>query len=325
MQQATDPAPRSDLAPSDAVHGNWVDRYAPPKLRPFLRLARLDRPIGTWLLLLPCWWSVALAELSQGKHYPSPTLLLLFAAGALLMRGSGCAYNDWVDRDYDAAVARTAGRPIPSGQVSPTAALLFAVALALAALFVLICFNAFTIGLGIASLGLVFVYPFMKRFTDWPQLVLGLAFNWGALLGWAAVTGSLALAPILLYVGSVCWTVGYDTIYAHQDAEDDASIGLKSTALRFAENTKPWVGVFYAAAVALWAAAGYAAGAHAIFHLCIALVALHFVWQVVTLDTRSQANCLSRFRSNRDVGLAVFIGIAADMAALLASASLHFG
>lgn len=312
MSPSTTPDANRD-SPADAMIGNWVDRYAPVVVRPYLRLARLDRPIGTWLLLFPCWWSLALAEISQNRPYPDLTYLVLFALGALLMRGAGCSYNDWADRDYDAAVARTANRPIPSGQISPEAALGFAAALIFAAFFVLLCFNGFTILLGITSLGLVFIYPFMKRFTHWPQLVLGLAFNWGALMGWASVEGSLSLAPVLLYIGSVCWTIGYDTIYAHQDAEDDASIGLKSTALKFGESTITWVGAFYSIAVLFWVAAGFFAGTHLFFYLCVALVSLQLAWQVATLDIHDADNCLWRFRSNRDVGVALFLGLVADM------------
>ncbi len=297
----------------DAPAGNWVDRYAPTAWQPYLRLARMDRPIGTWLLLFPCWWSLSLAEVSQGRPYPSLGSLLLFSIGAFVMRGAGCAYNDYVDRDYDAKVARTANRPIPSGQVTPEAALLFVVALSLAGLLVLIWFNWFTIFLGIASLVLVASYPFMKRFTYWPQLVLGLAFNWGALVGWASVKGSLDAAPLLLYAGAVLWTIGYDTIYAHQDAEDDLMVGLKSTALHFGENTVSWVGAFYMGAIMLWTIAGFLAGAHLIFFLSLALVFLQLAWQVSTLDVKDAQNCLFRFRSNRDVGAAIFLGLVADM------------
>ncbi len=298
---------------ADAVPENWVDRRAPEAWRPYLRLARFDRPIGAWLLLFPCWWSQTLAEVSRGEPFPSLWLLVLFAIGAFLMRGAGCAYNDWVDRDYDARVARTASRPIPSGQVSAEQALLFAGALSLGGLVVLLQMNAYTIALAIASLALVAVYPFMKRFIYWPQLVLGLAFNWGALVGWSAVHGSLALPAFLLYAGAVLWTIGYDTIYAHQDREDDLLLGLKSTALKFGEETATWVGGFYAGAVVLWVAAGALAGAHLIFFLSAALVSLQLAWQVSTLDIHDAQNCLRRFRSNRDVGLAIFLGLVADM------------
>jgi 4-hydroxybenzoate polyprenyltransferase len=250
--------PHSERTPriADAPPGNWTDRYAPESARPYLRLARLDRPIGLWLLLLPCWWAVALADLALERPYPSPWLLALFAIGALAMRAAGCAYNDYVDRDYDARIARTASRPIPSGQVAPAEALAFAAICALAGFMVLIQFNAFTIRLGAASLLLVAVYPFLKRYTYWPQIALGLAFNWGALVGWSAVMGSLGLPAILLYCGSVLWTMGYDTIYAHQDKEDDLMLGLKSTAIRFGDDTRTWVGGLYAGAVTLWLLAG---------------------------------------------------------------------
>ncbi|WP_334151028.1 4-hydroxybenzoate octaprenyltransferase [Hyphomicrobium sp.] len=299
-------------AVSDAPADNWVDRYAPVAWRPYLRLARMDRPIGTWLLLFPCWWSVTLAEVSNGRPYPNLGLLALFALGAIVMRGAGCAFNDYVDREYDARVARTASRPIPSGQVTPEAALAFVAALSLIGFLVLIWFNTFTILLGVASLGLVVIYPYMKRFTHWPQAVLGLAFNWGALMGWAAVKGSLALPPLLLYAGSVLWTIGYDTIYAHQDADDDAVLGLKSTALTFGQDTPFWVGSFYAGALLLWIAAGFLAGTHLVFFFGMALVGLQMAWQVSTLDTSDPKNCLRRFRANRDVGVAIFLALVTD-------------
>jgi 4-hydroxybenzoate polyprenyltransferase len=308
-----DPEREGDPTPvSDAEQGNWVDHYAPAAWRPYLRLARMDRPIGTWLLLFPCWWSLTLAEVSNGRPYPSPLMLALFAVGAVVMRGAGCAYNDYVDREYDAQVQRTAGRPIPSGQVTPDAALVLVVALSLAGLAILLWFNLFTILLGVASLLLVAVYPFMKRYTYWPQAVLGLAFNWGALMGWAAVKGSLALPPLLLYVGSVLWTIGYDTIYAHQDTEDDLMLGLKSTALTFGADTPFWVGSFYVAALLLWIAAGFLAGTHLVFFFGVALVGLQMAWQVSTLDIADPENCLRRFRANRDVGAAIFLVLLTD-------------
>jgi 4-hydroxybenzoate polyprenyltransferase len=298
----------------DAVPGNWVDRYAPAALRPYLKLARFDRPIGAWLLLFPCWWSLALAELARGRPYPSPLYLLLFAVGAFVMRGAGCAYNDIVDRHYDAAVARTASRPVASGQITVPEAFLFAIALSLTGLVVLAQFNDFAIRLGIASLPLVAVYPFMKRYSYWPQLLLGLTFKWGALVGWAAVYGRLDFPALALYAGCVFWTLGYDTIYAHQDKEDDALLGLKSTALRFGENTDSWLAGFYAGAVVLWALAGFVAGAHLTFFTAVALAMLQFAWQVTTLDTRDPQNCLRRFRSNRYVGWVIFFGLIGDMA-----------
>ncbi len=299
---------------ADADPWNWVDRFAPASWRPFLRLGRFDRPIGVYLLLFPCWWSQTLAELDSGNPHPNLTYLALFAIGALAMRAAGCAYNDVVDRDIDAKVERTARRPIPAGQVSPAAAIAFAVVCSLVGLAVLINFNRFTIILAAASLALVAAYPFAKRLTRYPQLVLGLAFNWGALVGWAAIEGAIGWPPVLLYVGCVLWTVGYDTIYAHQDKEDDALLGLGSTALQFGDSTASRVGALYSAAVVSWMAAGALAGAHLTYFLAVTLVFLQMSWQVSTLDTRNASNCLRRFRSNRDVGIAVFLGLVADMA-----------
>ena len=218
--------------------GNWVDTLAPPWSRPYLRLARADRPIGSWLLLLPCWWSAGLAAIATGQPYPNPWHVALFFIGAFVMRGAGCTWNDIVDRDLDAKVARTRSRPIPSGQVSVKGAAIFLVLQALVGLLVLLQFNRFTVFLGIASLAIVAVYPLMKRVIWWPQIVLGLAFSWGALMGWAAVFGALDAAPLLLYAGAIAWVIGYDTIYAHQDREDDALIGVKSTARLFGERTR---------------------------------------------------------------------------------------
>jgi 4-hydroxybenzoate polyprenyltransferase len=299
---------------ADAAPGNWVDRRAPQAWQPYLRLARADRPVGAWLLLFPCWWSQALAELSLGRAYPNLWYALLFAVGAFVMRGAGCVYNDIVDRDYDAGVARTRNRPIPSGQVSVAAAKAFMVVLCLAGLAVLLQFNWFAVVLGIASLGLVAIYPFMKRFTYWPQLVLGLTFKWGALMGWAAVTGALAWPALVLYAGCVFWTIGYDTIYAHQDKEDDEVLGLKSTALRFGDATKPWLVAFYSAAVVLWALAGSLAGAGIVAAVALAGTAAHLGWQVRTLDISDPQNCLIRFRSNCTVGWLLVAGLVADMA-----------
>jgi 4-hydroxybenzoate polyprenyltransferase len=294
--------------------GNWVDTFAPSWLRPYLRLARLDRPIGSWLLLLPCWWSSALAAVAAHARAPSLWHLVLFFVGAFAMRGAGCTWNDIVDRDLDGAVERTASRPIPSGQVSLAQAAAFLVAQSLVGFLVLITFNAFTIGLGIASLAIVVVYPFMKRITYWPQIVLGLAFSWGALMGWAAAFGRLDVAPLLLYAGSISWVIGYDTIYAHQDREDDALIGIKSTALLFGPRTKPMLVLFYGVAVALLGAAGYAAGAGLVFALGLAAFAVHLGWQIARLDIGDPDNCLAVFKSDRDAGLILFAGLLLDAA-----------
>ena len=299
---------------ADAVRGNWVDTWAPAASRPYLRLARMDRPIGTWLLLWPCLWSAAMAASASGSAWPNLWHLILFAIGATVMRGAGCVFNDLVDRDYDAKVARTISRPIPSGQVTPVQAAMFMVALSLVGLVVLLQFNAPTIVLGIASLGIVAIYPFMKRFTNWPQLVLGLAFNWGALLGWTAVFGRLEWTPVLLYAGGIAWTIAYDTIYAHQDKEDDALLGLKSTALHFGERTPAYLTGFFALAWLLILVAGWTAGGRVLFATGMAAVALHMAWQVTTLDTSNPDNCLARFRANNMTGALVFAAIVMDTA-----------
>jgi 4-hydroxybenzoate polyprenyltransferase len=260
--------------------------------------------------LFPGWWSLSLAAAAEGD-WPDWRLAALFAAGALLMRGAGCTYNDLVDRDIDARVARTASRPIPSGEVSPRQAVIFIVVLLVLGLLVLVQMNPFAIALGAGSLALIAVYPFLKRFTYWPQAWLGLTFNWGALLGWAAVTGGLALPPLLLYAAGIAWTLGYDTIYAHQDKEDDALVGVKSTALRFAGATKSWLAFFYGLTVLLLAAVGLAAGMAWPFYAGIAAVAAHFAWQIASLDIDDPGNCLVRFKANRFVGWLLLAGIIA--------------
>jgi 4-hydroxybenzoate polyprenyltransferase len=299
--------------------GNWVDTLAPPWLRPYLRLARLDRPIGSWLLLLPCWWSSALAAVAGHARVPSLWHLALFFVGAFAMRGAGCTWNDIVDRDLDGSVERTASRPIPSGQVSIAQAALFLVLQSLVGFAVLIAFNGFTVALGIASLAIVVVYPFMKRITYWPQIVLGLAFSWGALMGWAGAFGRLDLPALLLYAGSISWVIGYDTIYAHQDREDDALIGIKSTALLFGPRTKPMLALFYGLAVILIGAAGFSAGGGLFFGLGLLAFAAHLVWQIVRLDIGDPDNCLAVFKSDRDAGLILFAGL------LLNAALRHLG
>jgi 4-hydroxybenzoate polyprenyltransferase len=294
--------------------GNWVDTVAPAWSRPYLRLSRLDRPIGSWLLLIPCWWSAALAAVAAHASGPSLWRLALFFVGAFAMRGAGCTWNDIVDRDLDKSVERTASRPIPSGQVSVRQAAAFLVLQALVGLAVLLSFNGFTIALGIASLVIVAVYPFMKRITFWPQIVLGLAFSWGALMGWAAAFGRLDLPALLLYAGSISWVIGYDTIYAHQDREDDALIGIKSTALLFGPRTKPMLALFYGVAVILLGAAGYSAGAGLVFALGLLALAAHLGWQIARLNIANPDNCLAVFKSDRDAGLILFAGLLLDAA-----------
>jgi len=292
--------------------GNWVDSLAPSWSRPYLRLARLDRPIGSWLLLLPCWWSSALAAVAAHQRLPNLWHIALFFVGAFAMRGAGCTWNDIVDRDLDAAVERTRSRPIPSGQVSVTQAALFLVAQSFVGFLVLIAFNPFTVALGVASLAIVAVYPFMKRVTYWPQIVLGLAFSWGALMGWAAAFGRLDSPALLLYAGSISWVIGYDTIYAHQDREDDALIGIKSTALLFGPRTKSMLALFYADAVILLGAAGFGGGGGVVFALGLVAFAAHLTWQIVRLDIADPDNCLAVFKSDRDAGLILFAGLVLD-------------
>jgi 4-hydroxybenzoate polyprenyltransferase len=292
---------------TDLPVGNWVDRFLPGPARPYARLMRLDRPIGTWLLLFPCWWSLALA--------PGPAdarlllLFVLFGLGAVIMRGAGCTWNDVTDRDFDAKVARTRTRPIPSGQVSVRQALLFMGAQMLVGFAILISFNGFAVAVGAASLVLVFTYPLMKRVTYWPQFFLGLAFNYGALLGWAAVRGDLDWPALSLYVAGIAWTLGYDTIYAHQDKEDDALIGVKSTALRLGRATRPWLAGFYTATVVLLALTGALRGLNWIFYVALAIGALQLAWQVSTVNLDRPADCLAKFKSNRAFGWLILAGI----------------
>jgi 4-hydroxybenzoate polyprenyltransferase len=292
--------------------GNWVDTRAPAWLRPYLRLSRLDRPIGSWLLLMPCWWSAALAA---GVAHDTSQLLrtiVLFFVGAFVMRGAGCTWNDITDRDLDAMVERTRSRPIPAGQVSVPQAAAFLVVQALIGLAVLLQFNRFAVVTGIASLVIVAVYPFMKRITWWPQIVLGLAFSWGALMGFAVTLGRIDATALLLYAGSIAWVIGYDTIYAHQDAEDDALIGIKSTALLFGARTHQALIVFYGLAAVLIGAALALAGTRWPAWIGLAAFAAHLVWQIRRLEISDPALCLRVFKSNRDAGLLLFAGLLTD-------------
>lgn len=296
---------------ADAAH-SWVERNTPTVLWPYARLARFDRPIGTWLLLLPCWWSIALATGTVGGGMVSLWLLALFAIGALAMRGAGCTLNDIADQDFDAKVARTRSRPIPSGQVSVKQAWIFLVLQCLVGLVVLLQFNLFAIGVGVASLTIVAIYPFMKRITYYPQFVLGLAFNWGALLGWAVVRGDLQWPAFILYGAGISWTMAYDTIYAHQDKEDDVLIGVKSTALKFGDTTPRWLTGFFSLSFALLVMCGVMTGAGAFYFGGLALAGMHAIWQLKTLDINDPVRCLSLFRSNRNLGLIIFAGMALD-------------
>ena len=325
---------------TDIPRGSWIDRWLPAPVRPYTRLMRLDRPIGTWLLLFPCWWGMALAISAYTNLYggdgPGWLLLLrqldnaaLFAIGAIVMRGAGCTYNDIVDREFDAKVARTALRPIPSGQVSVRAAIIFFLLQLLTGFIILLQFNPPTILLGIASLLLVFTYPLMKRITYWPQAFLGLTFNWGALMGWtsvvgwksvpilgpfaewATINGGMYWSPLLLYAAGIAWTLHYDTIYAHQDKEDDALIGVKSTALKFGSATKPWLWLFSAATVLLFGLALLAAKLNWPAWIALAAIALHLAWQIKAVDLNDPADCLAKFRANRWIGWMLLAGIIA--------------
>ncbi|BCW90255.1 4-hydroxybenzoate octaprenyltransferase [Alphaproteobacteria bacterium SO-S41] len=296
--------------PADAKRLSWVER-TPRSVQPYLRLMRFDRPIGFWLLFWPCAFGLALG--SVGETYNWRIVLwygALFAIGAIAMRGAGCVWNDIADRDIDAKVARTRGRPLPSGAISVRAAIVFLVVLGLIGLAVLLQFNRFSILLGLASLVPVAIYPFMKRITHWPQLVLGIAFNWGALMGWAVLKGELSMAPYLLFCGCVLWTIGYDTIYAHQDKEDDAVVGVKSTALLLGGASKPALFMLYAGAIACWVIACLQVRAHHVAYLGLALLAFQFIGQIVRVKLDNPQSCLTVFRSNRDAGLILFLSLA---------------
>lgn len=299
---------------ADAQRGNWVDAYAPQWLKPYARLARWDRPMPVSLLFWPCVFALALAVLAEPGRGFDWWAVLLFLIGSVAMRGAGCTFNDIVDTDIDMKVARTRSRPIPSGQVTKRQAALFLLAQALVGLVVLVQFNALTVLLGVASLVLVAIYPFMKRVTWWPQLFLGLAFSWGALIGWTSQMGSLALPPVLLYVGTILWTIGYDTIYALQDIEDDAVAGVKSTARLFGRRARLFVALFYAATVALWVWAALLVGAGWPFLLGMLVVVGMLGWQIRTLQPHEPVNALVRFRSNYWVGLAFTLALLLDWA-----------
>lgn len=302
--------PRNKVA--DAPRANWVDRFAPERAKPYLRLVRADRPIGTWLLLIPCWWGLALATGQPGIDHAPGTIVkwaALFAIGAFVMRGAGCTWNDITDRNIDAKVERTRSRPIPSGQVSTKMAVFFLVDLLFFGFVILISFNPFTAWLGASSLVLVAIYPFMKRVTWWPQIWLGLTFNWGVLMGWSAATGNLSLAPLLFYFAAIFWTIGYDTIYAHQDKEDDLMVGVKSSAIRLGQNSKFWIGLFYGAAIGLMAAAGIVANLGPLFFIGLAAGAVHLLRQIGRVDINDPELCLAVFKSNRDFGFVILAAI----------------
>jgi 4-hydroxybenzoate polyprenyltransferase len=312
-------SPAADGRVADATDANWVDRFAPPRARPWLRLSRADRPAGTWLLLIPCWWGLLLAAAADpaGLRWEDAWIFGVCAIGSFLMRGAGCTWNDVTDRDIDGSVARTRSRPIPSGQVTVKGALAWMAVQALVAFALLLTLAPAAIWLGVISLLPVCIYPFMKRVTWWPQVFLGIAFNWGALLAWTAHAGSLSTAPVLLYLGGMAWTIFYDTIYACQDKEDDALIGVKSTALLFGEKARPRLLAWLLATVALTAAAALAALSG--WPVALALLGVlgfgaRLAWQWIQLDIHDPALCLMLFRDNRNAGLILFAGLAAAAA-----------
>ena len=310
-KQANQEQTSTTVETADAIVGSWVYRKAPEAARPWLKLARMDRPVGTWLLLWPCWWSILMA--SDGFYLHTLALMILFAFGSLVMRGAGCTLNDIIDRDFDSQVERTKTRPIPAGEISVKQAVVFMALLSLAGFLVLISLNDFAIIVGASSLVLVGLYPFMKRITYWPQAWLGLTFNWGALLGWAAVREEISLPAILLYAGGVFWTLGYDTIYAHQDKEDDAMVGVKSSALALGSKTKPALVFFYASFLICLIFAGNLAMSGIFYYLGLGFAALQLVWQIIKVDIDNPDVCLDIFRSNIHFGWIIFTGLALDL------------
>ena len=290
---------------SDIKSGDWLELHCPLWARPYARLMRLDRPIGTWLLLLPCWWGVALAC----PHLPNIWRMFLFVAGAVIMRGAGCVINDIYDRNLDKEVERTRLRPLASGEIELWQAVLLLIVLLALGLAVLLLLNRFTVTLGVISLVLIFTYPLMKRLTWWPQLFLGFTFNWGALMGWSSVTESLSLASLFLYVAGIFWTLGYDTIYAHQDKRDDEAIGIKSTARLFGERSHFWVIAFYGISLLMFIMTGWISGLHQGFYALLLVAACFIAVQLLLWRMDNPENCLQRFRSNRDFGLIILVGV----------------
>ncbi len=298
---------------ADAKRDHWLIKSLPLWLVPYAQIARWERPIGWWLLLLPCWWGLLLAQVNADEIWPSLWFAVLFFIGAVAMRGAGCTLNDIVDRNIDGSVARTKQRPLPSGRITVKKAFVFMGVQALVGLIVVLQFNTYTIVLAFASLGIVAVYPFMKRITYWPQFVLGLAFNWGALLGWTAVNGKLSASAILLYVSGILWTLAYDTIYAHQDKDDDVMIGVKSTALRFGDQTSRWLVLFFATSLLAMSVAFWLASAGIIAYVGIIAAALHAAWQVMKFEADNSDVCLKLFKSNKAFGLLITAFLLLDL------------
>lgn len=298
-------------APEDTVKHNWVNKMSPDFAWGYFQLMRADRPIGTWLLLWPGLWSIMLSSHYYGNPdiLPNLSLMILFIIGAFVMRGAGCVVNDLWDRKADAMVERTKGRPLPSGRVSVFGAFVFLSFLSLIGLIILLKLNLFAIYVGLFSLILIVVYPLMKRITYWPQLMLGFTFNWGALMGWAAVSSEIKLPAIILYIAGIFWTLGYDTIYAHQDKEDDIKVGVKSTALRFADKTKQWLSGFYLTGFSLILFTGFLTGLNIYFYIAMITSGAHLIYQLKSLDIDDREICLKLFKSNNHFGAYVFISM----------------
>ncbi|MDG1707225.1 MAG: 4-hydroxybenzoate octaprenyltransferase [Emcibacteraceae bacterium] len=302
---------RIKKAPEDTDHRSWVNKISPDFAWGYLQLMRADRPIGTWLLLWPCLWSIILASHYYGslETIPNIKFIILFGIGAFVMRGAGCVVNDLWDREADGQVERTKGRPLPSGRVSIFGAFVFLGLLSLIGLSILMELNQFTIIVGVFSLVLIVIYPLMKRVTYWPQLMLGFTFNWGALMGWAAVSGEIKLPALILYTAGIFWTLGYDTIYAHQDKEDDLVVGVKSTALRFGDKTHQWLSVFYTICFLLILVSGYLSNLNVWFYAAMTTAGIHLIWQLKTLIIDDRELCLKLFKSNHHFGVLVFISM----------------
>ncbi len=305
----------ADKKVADALKHSWV-YWLPHWMWPYAQLARWERPIGWQLLMWPCWWSLMLGFLTAGRDTQVSQIiwyLFLFFAGAFVMRGAGCTYNDLVDQDIDNQVARTRSRPLPSGRATRAGALIFLALQLLIGLIVLLQFNRYTILVGLISVVTILVYPFMKRFTWWPQLFLGLAFSWGALVGWTSVFGHLTWPPLAMYAGCICWVIAYDTIYAHQDTEDDMLVGVKSTARLFGDNTRLAIVILYVSALMLFAIAFGLARVGLPAWIGLACVGMHMAWQVTRLDIHDPNKCLRLFKSNSVLGLFMFVGLTASV------------
>ena len=295
---------------TDMPADSWIETYLAPKARPYAKLMRLDRPIGIWLLLLPGWWAILLASGGgSGINGFVLYMLLLFGIGAVIMRAAGCIINDLWDRDLDKKVERTSERPLASGAINIKQASLLLVSLLFIGLLILLQMSLVTVLLGIMTIPLIVLYPLMKRFTWWPQAFLGITFNFGALMGWAAINDVISPASLALYIGGIFWTLGYDTIYAHQDKEDDMRVGIKSTAQYFAENSKNYVSIFYTLAFLFIACSFLLVGAGMQSMLILVLAAVHLVWQLKVWDMNDPQSSLDVFKSNQAFGL--FVTLAA--------------